>query len=243
MFGGDSKTALYQSDKAVRGGIPVCWPQFGPGSLVQHGFARTSLWSVGAAVIDEAGSVSVTLVLQHSESTLKMWNHKFKVSLKTTLQSDGSLLQVLAVENLNESSAQQPQFQFTAALHTYFAIADVTKTTFSPLNGLDYQDKVLAAPAHQEAAELNFVGEVDRVYYNAPEKTDITVDGKANFTLERKGFLDLVTWNIGEQKQKGISDLSSWQDYVCAEAAAVKTPIVLGPGEKWSASQTLRAHL
>jgi D-hexose-6-phosphate mutarotase len=244
FFNTRSKMALYQKDKAVRGGIPICWPQFGPGALVQHGFARTSLFSVKSVNVDaERDRVSITLALNHNEATLKLWNHKFELSLTTELDGDGSFVQTLTAQNLDESSSEDSKFQFTTALHTYFAVPDVTKTTISPLGGVHYMDKVAAAPATQEEDGLSFQGEVDRVYYNPSSISEIKTDGHRLFSVERNGFEDLVTWNIGEQKQKGIADLSSWQDYVCAEVAQIKNPVVLAAGAKWSATQTLRAHL
>ena len=45
-----SEKAYFEEGKAIRGGIPICFPWFGKNkenaTLPQHGFARTALWKV-----------------------------------------------------------------------------------------------------------------------------------------------------------------------------------------------------
>ena len=41
-----SKTAALDQSKPIRGGIPICFPQFGGfGKLSAHGFARNRVWT------------------------------------------------------------------------------------------------------------------------------------------------------------------------------------------------------
>jgi len=84
-----STKAIFKEGKAIRGGIPVCWPQFGPGELPQHGFARSSLWKINVdetKVDPKSGSVVLSILLEDSEETKKVWPHCFSVKYNITLQ-------------------------------------------------------------------------------------------------------------------------------------------------------------
>ena len=115
-----SDKAIFQEGKAIRGGIPIVWPQFGPGPLPQHGFARVKTWRLGKT--NTSDNVSIELHLSHDEDTLKVWPYKFDLTL-TIRFNDKSFYQELTVNNHDD----QP-FEFTALFHTYFAVDDI-KTT------------------------------------------------------------------------------------------------------------------
>merc|ERR1712139_544666 len=112
---------------------------------------------------------------------------------------------------------------FTCALHTYFAVSDVTSAKVKGLKGLKYEDNTKGGELGEQSEDLlEFAGEVDRVYLNAPEKLQI-VDGDRLITVAKKGFPDAVLWNIGEAKAGGLADLGEgeWRRYACLEAGAI----------------------
>ncbi len=115
-----SDQAIFEQGKAIRGGIPIVWPQFGPGPLPQHGFARVKTWRLGKT--NTAGDVSVELHLSNDEETLKIWPHKFNLTLSVRF-SDQSFYQELTVDNRDDQT-----FEFAALFHTYFTVDDI-KTT------------------------------------------------------------------------------------------------------------------
>ncbi|KAK1867072.1 hypothetical protein I4F81_009582 [Pyropia yezoensis] len=118
-----SPTAVYNGKKALRGGVPLCWPQFGPGALPQHGFARTSAWTLVATAAEEAavgGARTATFCLGSSTATREAgypadWVLSYTVALEPTA---GTLSLRLAVA----VAASSPPAPLTAALHTYFAV-------------------------------------------------------------------------------------------------------------------------
>ena len=118
-----SDKAIFQEGKAIRGGVPLVWPQFGPGVLPQHGFARVKTWTLGES--KTTGDVSVQLHLSHDEETLKVWPHKFRLTATIRL-SEHSLHQELSVDNVDDHA-----FDFTALFHTYFAVNDIKTTKVS----------------------------------------------------------------------------------------------------------------
>jgi len=247
-----STKAVYQEKKPLRGGIPVCWPQFGPlGSLPQHGFARNSLWSVKethatpATASDNSSDnsrVSVTLFLEDSAETRSQWNNAFRLEYQVTLHST-KLSIVLRVSNRNP---EQP-FTFTGALHTYFSVGSVHSSSVHGLQGLTYIDKMKAGEKFQEQNNaVTFTGETDRVYIDAPDA--ITIQDSSNNThveLHKNNMKDCVVWNAWIQKAKDIADLGDddWLVYVCAEAAVVNSPVTVAPNTTWEASQEITAKL
>ena len=115
-----SDKAIFEHGKAIRGGVPVVWPQFGPGPLPQHGFARVKTWSAGNQ--NTSGDVSVELHLSEDKDTLKIWPHKFRLSIIIRL-TERSVVQELKVDNRDDHA-----FEFTTLFHTYFTVDDI-KTT------------------------------------------------------------------------------------------------------------------
>ena len=104
-----SPKAVMDGSKAIRGGVPICWPAFGPWSLgSQHGFARSSVWEVAS---QEDSEVSLRL----GES--KAWEEKFLLTFTVSLGVT-SLDIKLNVKNCNPGPDQP--IEFTTALHTYF---------------------------------------------------------------------------------------------------------------------------
>ena len=78
--------AKLDGSKAIRGGIPVVFPNFGPWKLgPQHGFARISSWTV-----DQKGDDFVIFTLSDNDETRKMWDYKFELRYTVRI-SDNSL--------------------------------------------------------------------------------------------------------------------------------------------------------
>ena len=115
-----SDQAIFEQGKAIRGGVPIVWPQFGPGVLPQHGFARVKNWRLGKTSTTD--SVSVDLNLSDDDETLKVWPHKFNLTVTIRLTAR-SFHQELTVDNRDDHG-----FDFTALFHTYFTVSDIKAT-------------------------------------------------------------------------------------------------------------------
>jgi glucose-6-phosphate 1-epimerase len=240
----DSELLFMSSDtkyEKVRGGIPVVFPQFGPGKLPQHGFARDSdEWEVVDSSWDEnLNSASISLMLKESENTLKVWPNKFEaivtVGISFQVSQRPVFEQILKVTNTDSNS-----FEFTTCFHTYFQVKDVRETEVSNFNNVKYMDKVLNQVCDSATEVVKLVDLTDRVYYDAHQKVDIS-NGDEKIFLETVNFNDKVVWNVGDAGAKKMIDMgdNDWVNYVCVEAAAVKTPINLKPGESWSGTHRI----
>ena len=60
-----SEKAYYAEGKAIKGGIPICWPWFGPDPEAlgrpSHGFVRNRLWNVINTATTADGATQVIL--------------------------------------------------------------------------------------------------------------------------------------------------------------------------------------
>lgn len=235
-----SKTA-YGGGKAIRGGVPVCWPQFNNlGAQPKHGFARNSAeWTVVRTSDDPFPSV--VLGLADSEATRASYPSAFRLRYSVSLESDMSVSTSLSVMN-----AGNEPLEFTTALHTYFAVDAVGAAEVRGLEGLTYDDSVAARTGLVEAeGAVSFGGEVDRIYYGAPAEmyvvgTPTDRGGGRAVRVLKMGFADAVAWNIGEARAGGLADLGpgEWAKYVCLEAALIGRPAQLAPNCSWAAGQT-----
>ncbi|KAF2796197.1 galactose mutarotase-like protein [Melanomma pulvis-pyrius CBS 109.77] len=252
-----SEKAALDGSKAVRGGVPVVFPVFGPppksghatSALPQHGFARTSRWEfLGKSTSEDAldsSSVKLDFGLYSSgltEEARKAWPLDFGLVYSVTLSKD-SLQTVVNVRNEGETS-----FEFQFLLHTYLKIKDISKVAINGLLGVEYVDKVLNATTHSQKDEsVTITGEVDRVYSKIPQDTTTVVeDGAPRFDVVRDNLQDTVVWNPWTEKAAAMGDFSpdaGFKEMVCVEVGAVNGWQKLEKGEVFEGGQTIKSLL
>lgn len=236
-----SEYARWEPGFAIRGGIPVIFPQFADqGPLPKHGFARTARWEEVEAGTGTEGAAFVRLRLADDEATRALWPHPFRAEVRVALGA-ATLEVALCVENAGDGD-----MAFTCALHTYLRVDDVRRTTVEGLRGVRYLDKLESGAAHLEEREaVSFTGETDRVYVAAPDRLGIRdVAGGRAVTLEKEGFRDAVVWNPWEALARRLPDLGG-EEYLrmlCVEPANAAAPVRLASGEAWTGTQRLRAE-
>lgn len=234
-----SDAAQFERGKAIRGGVPVIFPQFsGFGNGPRHGFVRNSDWQLLEAPIQADGKTTCRFGFQSTEETLAQWPYRFSVEFIIELM-DRQLNMRLRVINQDTQA-----FRFTAALHTYFAVSDIRTVQLHGLEGVRYWDN--NGSSYQEdrfmfnASPLTFPDAIDRVFFNAEQPLEL-IDNEARLQIRKDGFHDVVVWNPGEEATRQLNDMHN-DDYrfmLCVEAAVVDHPIELQPGDEWSGSQTL----
>ncbi|PVV01258.1 hypothetical protein BB560_004339 [Smittium megazygosporum] len=227
-----SKQAILDGSKAIRGGIPIVFPQFGLGKLVQHGFARTSNWQL-LGYKDQIDGAKAMFLLTENEHSLSMWPHKFRAVYTIRLDSD-TLNLSLSITNTNTSAAGS--FDFTTLLHTYFLTPSISEVAVHNLAGLSYTDKVAKLDNVVEKNDpVSLASNVDRVYHNAPEKINIDISKHEAVLLTKTNFKDIVLWNPWAELAKGMADFGDdeYKQMVCVETGTVGSPISLAPGQTW----------
>ncbi|HEU0051775.1 MAG TPA: D-hexose-6-phosphate mutarotase [Longimicrobium sp.] len=229
-----SAASRFGEGAAIRGGIPVIFPQFAEqGPLPKHGFARTSEWAL-VDTVDAEDEACAVFQLTDTPATHAVWDHAFRAEVAVVLAD--ALTVVLSVENTGEAP-----FEFTCALHGYLRVDDARRAAVDGLRGVRFRDKVAGGEAVQEEDELRFAGEVDRVYLGATPELRLRDGDGHTTTLRARGFPDAVVWNPGPELAAKLEDLEEdgWRRFVCVEAGQVGTPVRLKPGERWSAAQTI----
>jgi mannobiose 2-epimerase len=230
-----SRTSEFRPGTAIRGGVPVIFPQFaGLGPLPKHGFARSLPWTLEALARD-GNTATARLALRADEATRRIWPHDFLAEFTVTVGGP-ALTVALAVVNTGD----QP-FSFTAALHTYLRVAEISQVAVTGLAGLRYRDSVTGREAVQHDPDVRFAGEVDRIYCGVPGLVAVHEPGRAT-TVVAAGFPDVVVWNPGPDKGAALADLepAGYRRMVCIEAAVIEIPVHLAPGTRWEGRQTVR---
>lgn len=228
----------FRAGAAIRGGIPVIFPQFAAeGPLPRHGFARTSDWTLDGVDEVDGGDAVVSLSLSDSAATRAIWEAAFRATL--TVRVGGPRLTLtLGVENTGASP-----FSFTCALHSYLRVNDVARVELVGLEGAEYRESGMPATLRKDGAPfLRVTGELDRVYVNAPRAL-LLREPKRAIGVAKHHFPDVVLWNPGRSRAAALSDMepNGERAMLCVEAAAVQTPITLAGGGRWHGSQTLDA--
>lgn len=228
-----SPLAIFRPGRAIRGGIPVIFPQFGDyGSGLRHGFARLHEWQ---PIPGKSTKEKLALMLSHSEQSLRLWPHRFRAELEVQLLDEG-LWTALTIANCDDSP-----FQFTAALHTYLMVSSLQETGVIGLQAQRYFDAATGRRSVQREKALHFQGEVDRIYSDTGGIDLIVQDGSRRLMVRSEGFTDTVTWNPGAELAANLEDLGRGNHlhFICIEAANVETPVELPSGAVWRGSQML----
>lgn len=239
--GGDrlylSPAAVFDGRTLIRGGIPVCFPQFADlGKLPAHGFARTARWSV---VTERTGDdfALLTLGLSDDDATRAAWPHAFRAELGILIE-DSRLDLELEIENTGAQA-----LEFTAALHTYLGVREVEESRLEGLHGFEYRDKAAGNTIQRDSGDVVLIeGETDRVYHGVTRPL-LLREYDRSLGINADGFPDVVVWNPWVERSAAIPDLPNdgFRRMLCVEAAAAREPVRLPAGETWWGRQTLVA--
>jgi glucose-6-phosphate 1-epimerase len=212
-----SAKSLYQDGKPIRGGVPICFPWFGPHAsdttLPVHGFARSRPWNLLETAALHDGRTRVVLTLTSSEDTLRVWPHAF--TLRYTVTVGATLELDLRIDNPGTTP-----FTCGEALHTYFTVGDVKQLAISGLSGTTYVDKMRQAQRFTDHGDLTISAETDRVYVNTTATCTVQ-DPVLNrrLVIAKDGSHATVVWNPWIAKAKAMADFGDdeWPGMVCVE--------------------------
>lgn len=226
-----SSEATWHNHTAIRGGVPVCWPWFGPAasqlnpdnvSLPNHGLVRNRLWQLEAHQIT-ADSISLTLLITLND--LPYIDGSCELRLTVTLTEHQLTLRL----HCNQPMLRQ------AALHSYFNIGNIRHTTVSRLPRR-YHDKVQQTIVDNATTELTIQEETDRIYQQPGAELLIQTPGQ-HLQLKQHGHDATVVWNPWQQKSRQLSDVTDdgYLHFVCVESASLS----LAQADTLDLSQTL----
>jgi len=227
-----SPLAKFAPGKSIRGGVPICWPWFGPhqtdSKLPGHGFARTVPWELLDTKALEDGSTFLRFGLIENDTTRAQWPHPSTAQLEVTVGK------ALRVELVTANTGSAP-FELGEALHTYLQISDVGNMTIRGLEGCEYIDKVGATTRRTQQDGIVIESEVDRVYVNTAADCVIEDKGlKRAIRIHKEGSRSTVVWNPWTEKAEKMGDFGPklHRDMVCVESGnAMENVVTVAPGE------------
>ena len=236
-----SKASMFAPAQPLRGGVPICFPWFGPGRDSSmspvHGYARLAEWSLASA---EDVDGAVTLVLRLTDADVAglpgavKWQHPFELTYQVSFGVE--LAVALTVRNTGTE-----EFVFEEALHTYIAIGDIHQVRIEGLGGSQYLDRAPGAATERitQIGSVTFTGETDRLYYSASPASVIDIAGGRRLTVASDGSTNTVVWNPWIAKAAAMPDYGDeeWREMVCLEAAnALVNAVTLNPGAEHTMS-------
>ncbi len=231
-----SPAAKLAPGKSIRGGVPICWPWFGPhagdSGFPAHGFARTVPWHVASSKPLADGSTQIIFELPHSSIPAGQWAHACRVRNIVTVGKD------LTVELVTDNTGHSA-FDIGEALHTYFVISDVDAVRISGLEGATYLDKAGNMQRTVQAGAITIGSEVDRLYVNTETDCLIQDTGlKRNIRIAKRGSRSTVVWNPWVEKAAKMGDFGSdlgYRGMVCVESGnAAENVVGIQPGASHS---------
>ena len=227
-----SPYSVFEKGKAIRGGIPVCFPWFGPhgsdSALPQHGFARTSMWKVTKVDTLEKGETYVSMQLKSSEETKAYWPHDFVAEMIFVIGD--SLSVTLKVTNPSDSV-----ISYTSALHTYFNLSAIENIKIAGLANTHYENQ-LDGNRYVQKEELLEVSEaITRHYFDTEADCNIHDPYfKRDIRIAKEGSKCSTVWNPGAEVCEQMSDMPNdgHETFVCLETVnKINDQIDLAPGE------------
>ena len=228
-----SQQAIYAQGKALRGGIPICFPWFNShpsdASLPAHGWARTATWDV---LQTHRSSDEIQVVLGLAKDGFEL---VYRIGLGRQLK--------VALETRNTTHSA---LEYELALHTYFAVGNIDQVAITgDLQGCGYYDQLTKLQHEAQGSPIGFTQETDRIYYGqAPhiKIADRLLDRQIE--IDSEGSRATVVWNPWVEKSKRMSDFGDleYQQMCCIETANVRQRSVrLEAGETRTTSLCIKA--
>jgi len=229
-----SELAYYQQGKAIKGGIPICWPWFGAdpqgSGKPAHGFVRNRQWNVLSTTALEDGSTQVKLELSGSEETRKIWPHDFQLILEITIGAS------LTVELITYNRGIEP-VTISQALHTYFKVGDISQVQVLGLENHNFFDKADEGLKKCQSGSIVIDKEVDRIYTDA--NNELIIDDpslRRKIHITSSGSKTAVVWNPWIDIAASMGDLKDddYRNMLCVETVnAVNDTVNIQPGNKY----------
>jgi glucose-6-phosphate 1-epimerase len=235
-----SPGAVVDGHTALRGGVPVCFPQFNQrGPLVKHGFARLLIWQLESSAVS-AEAVTAVLALRDSEQTRAWWPQGFVARIEVRLEANHLRISLSALNSGDEA------WDFTVALHSYLQVRDVQQVQLDGLDALARWDAVRDVHGVQSGS-IAFAGEYDSVFAAGPALSQpLQLHGAGVDALaitQSPSWSNVVVWNPGAALCARLADMPAdgYRHMLCVEAACVDQAVHLAPGDSWSGWQAFRA--
>ena len=227
-----SENSHWNDGRAIRGGVPVCFPWFrskvDDPSAPAHGFVRTREWRL-ESVNQDGETVRITCSTENDASSERWWPHAFR--LVHVLSIGRSLRLELIVTNTGQTS-----FRFEEALHSYFRVSEIDQLRIRGLDQVAYLDNVDGNRKKIQAGDLTFTAKTDNAYVDVSSAAElIDPAGHRTIRTEKGNSATTVVWNPWQDGAASLNDLKGeeWRRFACVEASNILgSAISLVPGQE-----------
>ena len=227
-----SRLARWEDGRAIRGGIPICFPWFRDKAddpqAPAHGFVRTKAWTL-ASITREGDAVTVSLATASDAATRKWWPHDFHLMHRITVGAE------LGLELMMTNTGAVP-LQFEEALHTYHRVGDVEQVRIEGLDGAAYLDNTDKNREKMQQGDIVFTQATDRIYEETRHAVELKDPARQRrMQVAKENSLTTVVWNPWKEGAEAFADMGDeeWQQMVCVEASNLRASAVsLAPGEQ-----------
>jgi len=227
-----SERAYFATGKAIKGGVPICWPWFGADpdgkGRPAHGFVRSWPWRVLATSALPSGATRVTLGVADDGDSRALWPYYFNLMVEITVGHS------LGLELITRNAGDRP-FRITQGLHTYFRVGDATRVRVLGLEGCTYIDKAAGAndAILTQEGPVTVSAEVNRIYESVPPSLAIEdpVLGR-RIRISSRHSATCVVWNPWVETARAMGDLDD-EDYrimLCVETVNTASEVIQLPG-------------
>jgi len=235
-----SEHSRWEDGRAIRGGIPICFPWFRAkadnSAAPAHGFVRTKAWQLESVALDQ-DSVIVTLSTESDAESRKWWPFEFRLAHRITVGFE------LKLELIVTNTGSSP-FHFEEALHTYNRVGDCANLRITGLDGAAFLDNRDGNKLKLQTGDIQLRHATDNAYLNTESPAEI-LDPilKRRIRLEKQNSLTTVVWNPWKDGASALSDLGDeeWQQMACIEASNILSgAVTLSPGAEHTMTATIR---
>ena len=235
-----SAQSRWEEGRAIRGGIPICFPWFGQKAdnpqAPDHGFVRTKSWQLDA-IADVAGTIVVSMSTQSNEATKKWWPAEFRLVLRAAFGKE------LGVE-LEVTNTGKTSLRFEEALHSYFRVGNVEVIRARIPDALRYIDKTDAYQTKTQFGDIEIAAETDRVYVDTRDEIELEDPlSERRVRVAKENSRTTVVWNPWKEKAHSLSDFADdeWARMICIEASNVSDfAVELAPGQRHTLKTLVR---
>ncbi|MGD0631332.1 MAG: D-hexose-6-phosphate mutarotase [Terracidiphilus sp.] len=236
-----SEHSHWQDGRAIRGGIPICFPWFrakaDDPNAPAHGFVRTCEWQLDSVTANQDGSAVVSCSTLSDDSTRRWWPHEFRLVHRVTV---GNTLHL----ELTTANLGPHPFVFEEALHTYFHVGDAERVRVRGFDQVTYLDNTDGNHEKVQSGEVAFAAPTDNAYLNTYAALELIDPALCRILrTDKQNSATTVVWNPWRQGAASIADLGGheWRKFTCVEASNILCAAVsLAPGQHHTMEATIR---
>jgi D-hexose-6-phosphate mutarotase len=236
-----SAKSYFADGKAIRGGVPICFPWFGPREgEPAHGFVRFMAWELVETAAAPDGAVTIRLRLPKA-GVKPEWT-----ALRTELVVTVS--ETLTMELIGTNESVDTTLAIENCLHTYFQVGDINQVSLNGLQNAPFDDFAAGAGGARKVetdAALLISKETNRVYPDNVATVEIhDAQLKRTIRVEKFHSASTVVWNPWTtQKLPDDFDPIEYTGMVCVESGNVKqNKLSLTPGQTAALKVVFSSH-